>query len=231
MAKQKKSSTVTPVLHTLFAVVPLLLLPSCQGTSPAGNICPGAVSYAKPNQTQLPANIPINDSPILGPTNAPITIIGFFDVQCPFSIRELKTLFEIHQLYPNQVKLVFKHFPLRHHRYAKPAHAALEYVYRRGGPERFWHMVRLIAANPKKLTASDMRNYVGILGLDQAGLQTLMSDPAQMDTLLAADTYLAQTYRIPGTPTVFLNGKPLQKRAIADYRNQIRKILSTSHTP
>ena len=60
----------------------------------------------------------VEDDPVLGDTNAPITIIEFSDYECPFCKRHFdQTLPQLISQYVNsgKVKIVFRDFPLSFH--------------------------------------------------------------------------------------------------------------------
>jgi protein-disulfide isomerase len=63
----------------------------------------------------------------MGPANAPVTIIEFADFECPVCRKfELGALRYIRNRYPNDVQVVFRHWPLPYHRFAYPAARAAE---------------------------------------------------------------------------------------------------------
>ena len=67
-------------------------------------------------QPNIPLKISIDNDPIIGSPNAPITIIEFSDFQCPFCARfHVETLPLIMNEYINQgqVKLVFRDFQFK----------------------------------------------------------------------------------------------------------------------
>ena len=68
------------------------------------------------NQPKIPIKISVDDDPIIGSPNAPITIIEFSDFQCPFCARfHIQTLPAIMNEYVNdgKVKLVFRDFQFK----------------------------------------------------------------------------------------------------------------------
>ena len=58
-------------------------------------------------QAPAPVEVDIKGSPIKGPASAKVTIIEFSDFQCPFCSKVLPTFKQIHESYPNDVKIVF----------------------------------------------------------------------------------------------------------------------------
>src|SRR5262249_32114334 len=53
-----------------------------------------------------PVKIPVAGAPLVGPQNAPITLVEFSDFQCPYCIKAVEELAAIMKAYPTQVKLI-----------------------------------------------------------------------------------------------------------------------------
>jgi thiol-disulfide isomerase/thioredoxin len=60
-------------------------------------------------------------SPTRGPADAPVTLTLFTDFECSYCARLAPVLEEVHQAFPEKVRIVFKNFPLRMHRFAVQA--------------------------------------------------------------------------------------------------------------
>ena len=186
-------------------------------------------SQAKQKPTRQPDtkiyDINIGSSPILGPKDAPVTIVEFVDLQCPYCIREHPKIKEVLAAYPKDVRLVFKHFPLRMHTKAKPAHAATVLA-RAKGNDVFWSMIEKIMAKPRALEVADLRQYAEELGLDLAEFDAVMADEKRIDALLAPDLSESRKCGVRGTPTVLINGLKLASRNIDDYKSRIDSLLA-----
>ncbi|MFW6324462.1 MAG: thioredoxin domain-containing protein, partial [Desulfovibrionales bacterium] len=53
------------------------------------------------------------DRPYLGPADAPITIVEYSDFFCPYCSRGSETAEQIVAAHPNEVRLLYKHLPLK----------------------------------------------------------------------------------------------------------------------
>ena len=83
-----------------------------------------------------PVALPVGQSPVLGPANAPIKVTIFSDLQCPFCARVHPLLIDLFQDddLRGRVAVVWKHFPLSFHKDARPAaYAAMAARERDGG--------------------------------------------------------------------------------------------------
>ena len=169
--------------------------------------------------------IDIGDSPIRGPENAPVTIVEYVDFQCPFCAKELPVIKQVMQAYPNDVRLVFKNFPLRFHPKAKPAHAAAELAHKQLGNEGFWKMHDLILADAKKIDVPDLRAHAESLGMDLGEFDEVMADEAKIDQLLNKDITEAKKYNVTGTPSVYIDGLKLSPRGFDNYKARIDALL------
>ena len=71
-------------------------------------------------------DVPIGTAPIWGPETAPITIIEFSDYECPYCRKWTSEIWpQIREAYPEQIRLVYKDFPLyQSHPNASPAASA-----------------------------------------------------------------------------------------------------------
>ncbi len=170
-------------------------------------------------------NVNIGSSPTIGPKDAPVTIVEFSDLQCPYCVREYPKIKQMLKEYPGKVKVVFKHYPLKFHKKAKPAHAAVELAKLQGGDEKFWKIHDMIMDNPKDLEIADLRGYAQTLGMDLARFDKVVADEKQIDELLKADIAEARRCKVTGTPTILINGLKMTKRGINDYKARIDKIL------
>jgi len=74
-----------------------------------------------------------SDDPVWGSATAPVTIVEFSDLQCPFCSRVQPTIKSLQAKYgPNQLRVVFKHNPLPFHDHARPAAKVADAVLRQG---------------------------------------------------------------------------------------------------
>jgi protein-disulfide isomerase len=180
-------------------------------------------SKKTPDTTVYDVNI--GSSPTLGPKDAPVTIVEFSDFQCPYCVREYPKLKQLLEKYPDKVRVVFKHYPLKFHKKAKPVHAAAELAKIQGGEEKFWKFHDMIMDKPKALEITDLRGYAQKLDMDLAMFDKVVADEKQIDQLLKTDMAEAGKCKVTGTPTVFINGLKMSKRGINDYKARIDQIL------
>ena len=84
-----------------------------------------APAAAAPKQPQEDPNkvynVPAGKSFARGPANAAVTIVEFSDFQCPFCAQAATLLDQVIAAYPNDVRFIYKNYPLPFHNQAMPA--------------------------------------------------------------------------------------------------------------
>ena len=123
--------------------------------------------------------------------------------------------------YPNDVKLVFKHFPLRSHKFAGPAAVASMAAHRQG---KFWPFQEKLFENYNKLNEQKVQEIATGLELDMVQFEKDRKDPA-LQTHVNQDVRDGRKAEVRGTPTVFVNGRLLKNRSLKGFRNMIDKQL------
>lgn len=163
---------------------------------------PGSSAAVSAPGTVSLASLDLSRAPMRGQPQAPVTIIEFSDLQCPFCASVTPTLRELMKQYPDQVRWVFKSFPLAFHANSPLAHAAALAAERQG---KFWEMHDLIFANQHNLKRNSLLAEARSLNLDMDKF-TADLDSADIKEQLAADKKEGEGLGINGTPAFYING-------------------------
>jgi protein-disulfide isomerase len=165
----------------------------------------------------------VKGSPALGSTDAEVEIVEFSDFQCPFCSRVWPTLQQVREEYGDDVRIVFKHLPLRIHPKAPAAHAAAEAAHRQG---KFWEMHDAIFANPRELSPEQFEKYAQEIGLDVAKFKTDVASP-DVKARVDADQSEAAKLGVSGTPSFFINGRYLSgAQPFEEFKKRIDEELA-----
>jgi len=150
-----------------------------------------------------PVKIPVTGSPVIGPQNAPITLIEFSDFQCPYCYKAVPELQAVMKAYPTQVKLIFKQFPLDNHSQAAYAAAAALAAHKQG---KFWGLHDAMFAQHGKLSREIVLKLAGDLGLD---MKRFSADVASAEVRKAVDKDRndGENAGVDSTPTLYVNGQ------------------------
>ena len=166
-------------------------------------------------------DIDISNRPFRGKENAPVVIAVFDDYQCPYCSR-LESLFkQILVKYPDEIKVVVKHFPLSSHRFATPAAKAALAADRQG---KFWEFHEKLFENYKTIDLAMIDLIAQRLGLDMARFKTDKASPEIQKTIVS-DMENGRRIGVRGTPSVYINGKPLKDRSLAGFSEMIETEL------
>jgi protein-disulfide isomerase len=146
-----------------------------------------------------------------GPADARVTIVIFSDLECPYCRELAKSVRDnIPQKYPDDVRVVFKDFPLESiHKWARAAAEDGRCLGNRK-PEAFWALHDWIFQHQQEINQTNLQEKV----LDIAKQQNLQAKQiaACMDTHATAsqvdDSIRAgKNLHIQQTPTFFVNGR------------------------
>jgi protein-disulfide isomerase len=128
---------------------------------------------------------------------------------------------QVLEQYSGNVKVVYKNYPLKSHKYARQAAIAVIAADRQG---KFWAFHDLLFKNYKQLSDQKIRDISVILGMDTERFQNDLKDP-QIQEIINQEISEAARLGVNSTPTVFINGKRLRDRRLQGFQAQIEKEL------
>ena len=150
-------------------------------------------------------DIPDDNSPVFGNTKNPkLTIVEFTEFQCPYCSRIAPTMQELNKKYPDQIKFVYKHFPLSFHANAKAAAAASIAAHKQG---KFWEFRYALAPHSRELSDSTYLAVAKEIGLDVEKFKKEMVLDSAMEARIDKDFQLGVKVGVQGTPNFYINGK------------------------
>ncbi len=173
------------------------------------------------------AQIDIAGSPFLGNPDAPVTVVLFSDFQCPYCAKMEDTVARLLAAYPEEVKVVFKHFPLRMHRYAGLAALAAIAAQQEG---KFWQFHDRLFAAQKELSQQKILAIAKEVGLDEKAFIAAIGS-AEVKERLARDMAEGKKAGVTGTPTVFVNGREPDKPSFEAIKKLIDAELAKKDEP
>jgi protein-disulfide isomerase len=183
----------------------------------------GAVVLLEPPRIEVAA-----DGPSTGPAGAPITIIEFSDYQCPFCKRAEGPLKQVLAKYPEQVRLVYRHFPLDGHKDARPAAEASACADEQG---KFWEYHQLVFEAAPTLDAKKLRQIAEQTKLDLKAFDGCLADGRQK-AKVQNDLEAGRLAGVTGTPAFFVNGIPLSgARPAEEFSKVIDSELAKAKKP
>ena len=154
-----------------------------------------------------PQRVVVNSSghPALGPKDAPVTIVEFTDLQCPFCGKTESTLKELRSKYGDKIRLVHMDYPLPFHAHALDAAKAAHCANEQG---KFWPYRDALFANQSKLAPADLKATAKTLGLNTTEFDACFAS-TKYDSQIKADQAAGEKVGVDGTPAFFIDGRPL----------------------
>lgn len=158
--------------------------------------------------------VSLDDDPVKGDPNAPLTIVEFSDFQCPFCMKfhtETLPLLEQNYINTGKVKFVYRDFPIQSiHPNAVPAALASECADDQG---KFWEFHDMIFVNQKAWERQDVtqsiqtfQQYAVELDLDMGAFNSCLSSGKYLDEI-NKDLQDGRNYGVTGTPGFFIGNE------------------------
>lgn len=178
--------------------------------------------YDKYDLTKSPREmVPTSGRPGRGPEDAPVVIVSFDDLECPYCSKMHNQLFpDAMKRYPNKLRIVYKDFPLTDiHPWAM--HAAVDSNCLAAQSETgYWNFVDFIHAHGDTIGGPDRKPETMATTLDQlatdegarqkVNLDTLKACVAKQDTTpIQASMNEGTALHVEATPTLFINGEKI----------------------
>jgi protein-disulfide isomerase len=154
----------------------------------------------------------LDDRATQGPADAPVTIVEFADFECPYCAHAFSVLEAlVSTKYKNNVKVIFKNYPLNVHPWAVKAAEAAECA-REQNPAAFWDFARYLYGNQGSIDVKNIQDHVDKLAkeqkLDVPSLNACM-ESAQTEARIKQDQLDGNSLHVSSTPTFFVNGIPM----------------------
>jgi protein-disulfide isomerase/uncharacterized membrane protein len=172
-------------------------------------------AYQRFFRTQPAHRMPLHpDEAVFGNPSARVTVIEYADFECPFCQQLHPVVKGIAARYQQQIRFVFRHYPLDQacnrllSRQMHPnACAAARAADCAGQQDRYWDMQDLLF-DGKSLTDRDLLRRAKQLRLDEAAFTDCLNHPDTAERLVQRVDE-ARTFGLRGTPSLFVNGRPV----------------------
>ena len=153
-----------------------------------------------------PAALSAQPAPTRGPEGAVLEIVEFSDFQCPYCAQARPVVDSLLAAHPEDVRHVYRHFPLPMHEYAARAAQASIEAQLQGA---FWPYHDRLFERQAALSDADLVGHAESLGLDADSFERALAESTHQ-VRVHEDMELGRSLGVTGTPTFFLNGFRLQ---------------------
>jgi protein-disulfide isomerase len=215
--KAKVIVWITLIIVVLAGVIALLAVRAQSTLDPTA---------AQPTQTGAPQDVQVvrPDSRVLSQApNEQAVLVEFLDFECEGCAAAYPVVEELRADYADTVTFVHRYFPLPGHPNAMTAAVAVEAAAQQGAYEAMYQKM-FETQDQWSHTAQDQspvfRDYAQDLGLDLAAYDAAVADPA---TTARVEADVAEGIRlgVQGTPTFFLDGRPLTLDTVEQFRAEL----------
>ena len=144
-----------------------------------------------------------SDDHVEGSSDALYTLVEYGDYECPACGTLFATIRELHSQFGDNVRLVFRHYPLSGiHPHAQQAAEAAEAA---AAQNRFWEMHDVLFEHQSALRTKDLHKYSEQLGLDSERFRRELKRRVYEETV-REDFRRGVANGVYGTPGLFING-------------------------
>lgn len=157
--------------------------------------------YERHYKPAKPQSFTLDNTPHMGPVDAPVQVVEFYDYGCGACKQFAPILKEAVSAFPDQVALYFKQFPLPSHTHSKGAAQAALAAQAQG---KFMEMHELLFDKSPMHRVPELLQYAKEMGLD---MKKFEADFAATQPRVEADVAEGDKAGIRGTPTLFIAGR------------------------
>jgi len=143
------------------------------------------------------------DGPSRGGANAPVTIVEFSDFECPYCSHAVETLQQVQKKYGDNVRIVFRDYPLFSHRTAKRASEAAHCADEQG---KFWEMHDRLFSKGGALSDADLYRFAGQAGIDRDKFDQCLASGKFKEAWKPSQEE-GNRVGVSSTPSFFINGR------------------------
>lgn len=207
------SSTPSPYLVPASIVIAGACIAVALYFSNGAQAIPGAPTAPNEPTAAAPTDAgevvdPVTDKDhVLGTADAKVTIIEYSDFQCPFCSSLHPTLKRITEEYGDDVRWVYRHFPLESiHPEARPAAVASECVAELGGNDAFWNFADKLFSNQQALSEATYTRLAAEVGVSEAAFTDCLKSDRHNEVIDENTTDAVETGGT-GTPHTLIIGE------------------------
>ncbi len=150
--------------------------------------------------------VPIESTdPQVGSRLAPVTLVVWTDLQCPFCKKFDATIEELRAQYGDKLRVVFHEFPLEFHKDAAAAAEAAQIVFLAKGSKAYREFTHKAFENSSSLTKENLEKWMADAGVDEVSADLRR----RANERVLKDQKAGKKLGIVGTPHSFLDGHKL----------------------
>lgn len=146
----------------------------------------------------------VEDGHRLGPPDAIVTLVEFGDFECPACAGFHRAISQMRARYPSKLAVIFRHFPLPYHKFARASAHAAECA---GVQGRFEQYHDLLYARQDSLGLIPWSELARRADVRDVEAFSLCVDSDFGEDVIARDEAAARALEVGGTPGIIFDGK------------------------
>jgi protein-disulfide isomerase len=166
-------------------------------------------------------DIAVQNQPVLGNPNAPVTLALFLDYECARCAAVHEVVGRLLQEYDSQLRGVFFEFPLTRHPNAIQAAIAAKAAHDQG---KYMEYTALLFKNRSNLNGKKLRELASGAGLDLEAFEEAITGHSCLGEVLQ-DRQQGINLGVFSTPTVFINGRRINEKTYPTLKGAIEQAL------
>jgi len=171
-----------------------------------------------------PLDIATDGFPSKGADAPRFTIVEFGDYQCPNCAKAARVLRRIINQYPEEVQVIYMDFPINRSGVSRLVAEGAACAQRQG---RFWDYHDLAFEQQSQLDDDAPLALARELDLDEADFAACLAGRAPKTQVARAEAQ-ARRLGLTGTPSIFVNGRPLRSRHL---ERDLRRLIGGEPRP
>lgn len=221
--------TLTRREFTVALTTTALVAGLASGLAPLGLIQRAMAQDANPAELAQP--VPLGDM-VLGPANAPVTIVEYASMSCGHCAEFQKTVYpkiKAEYVDTNKVRYIFREFPLD---IKAAAGSMLARCVGKDDPKKYFAVVDILFATQNdwvlKDTSEQLRRVAKQAGMNDETFNACLANQSMLDAMKKGQDHAFEKFKVDSTPTFFVNGTKLKGGAsFEDFKKLIDQGLKT----
>lgn len=170
------------------------------------------------------AEINLSGLPVMGDPEAPVVIVEYACVRCPFCSKITPELVEAvtDGLLAGKARMYFKLFPIKGHPGGTESGLAAVAALKQG---RFWEFMEVAYGRYDRFSVDVLPTWAADAGLDMAAYEAAVANGASRDQLVQSKRE-GMANGVDATPTFFISGRRYQAEL---ERTQLIDVLGEEH--
>ncbi len=185
----------------------------------------GAIFFLSKPQAEKEVSVSdlvTQDAWATGSATPKATLVEFGDFECPACGSAFPVVKQVIEAHQQDLKYVFRNYPLDQHKNARLAAEAAEAA---GAQGKYWQMYDMLFKNQTNLSSETINGFGIELKLDMDRFTKEVGNK-KYESKIEGDIADGNKVGVNATPTFFLNNKKLDLASFSDLKTEVEKVIN-----